>query len=44
MRVIVIQEALSGLSLKEAQFVLRTVHENMELNEELRSIAGGREE
>jgi hypothetical protein len=43
-RVIIIQEAISGLHVEEAKFVLETVHRNMELNDELRRVTDGREE
>ncbi|OQW71689.1 MAG: hypothetical protein BVN33_14755 [Proteobacteria bacterium ST_bin13] len=43
-RIIVIQQALQGLTYDEAQFVLQTVHRNMELNDELRRVTDGREE
>jgi hypothetical protein len=39
MRVIIIQEALAGLTLEEAAFVLETVQRNMDLNDQLRRIA-----
>jgi hypothetical protein len=38
MRVIIIQEALAGLTLEEAAFVLETVQRNMDLNDQLRRI------
>jgi hypothetical protein len=44
MRVIIIQEAIAGLHVEEAKFVLETVHRNMELNDELRRVTDGREE
>jgi hypothetical protein len=43
-RVIIIQEAIAGLHVEEAKFVLETVHRNMELNDELRRVTDGREE
>ena len=38
MRVIIIQEAIAGLHVEEAAFVLETVRRNMDLNDQLRRI------
>lgn len=44
MRVIIIQQALQGLTFDEAEFVLSTVQKNMTLNDELRRVTDGRDE